>query len=137
MSIILLFVTVLHTFSGEKNRAATLKHSYEEAEGKSNLRRAITSSVKRIKGLFKKQGDKAQVTSELATGQEEDLHSTETLAAQLDDHDDDSALKQQDEALPVYRALYDYDARTSEDLSFQKGNFLCKGSSMTFQGAVV
>lgn len=111
---------------GGKNKAATIKHSHEEAERKSNLRKAITSSVKRIKGLFnKKQGnqiedkvDEAQATSELATGQEKDLHNINPLAAQIDD----SALKQQDETLPCYIALYDYDARTSEDLSFQKGN---------------
>lgn len=111
----------MREFSDEKNKAATLKYSHEETEKKSNLRRAITSSVKRIKGLFKKQGDKAQVTSELATEQEEDLPSMETIAASLD-HNDDSALKQQDETLPIYIALHDYDARTSEDLSFQKGN---------------
>lgn len=111
----------MREFSDEKNKAATLKHSHEEVEKKSNLRRAITSSVKRIKGLFKKQGVKVQVTSELATEQEKDVPNMETIAAQLD-HEDDSALKQQDETLPIYIALYDYGGRTSEDLSFQKGN---------------
>ena len=57
----------------------------------------------------------AQATS---TGQEEDL---KTIATQID-----SASKQQVEStLPCYIALYDYDARTSEDLSFQKSKYAC------------
>ena len=124
----------MREFSGEKNKAATLAHSHKEAKTKSNLRRAITSSAKKIKGLFRRHGDKAQVTSELATVQEEDLCSTiggntKTLTVQFDHHNNrpqTSELKQQleDETLPIYIALYNYDARTTEDLSFQKGNIV-------------
>ena len=111
---------------GGENKAAT-KH-YHEEERKSNLRRAITSSVKRIKGLFKRQGnqtedkeDEAKSASELAVGQKQDSQSTNSFVAQLD-HDNYSAMKEQHETAPYYVAIYDYDARTSEELAFQKGN---------------
>ena len=107
---------VLCVFLGEENKAAA-KHSHEK-ERKSNLRKAIS---KRIKGLFKKQGnqiedkeesDESKCTSKLATGQKEDPHSTILINTQM--------MEKQYETV-TYVALYNYDARTSEDLSFKKG----------------